>query len=257
VTPRVLFFDLETSPNLSHTWGIYEQNVISVERHWMLITGGYRWSEQPKAKAVNLVDFDPKGMENGDDGELVKFLWTLLDEADIVIGHNGDKFDIRKANARFAYHGLGPTSPFKTVDTLKVARRYFNFNSNRLNDLGQHLGLGKKVETGGFGLWLGCLKGDKKSWALMAKYCRQDVDLLVEVYERLRPWMKTHPNMGVGQGGFTCPNCGSLKVQRRGTARTQVNVYQRWQCKDCGSYSRSRKAEKEKAVEKPELVPGA
>ena len=127
---------------------------------------------------TSLVDFPSaykKDPEN--DSSLVKALWDLIDEADVVIAHNGDKFDMRKANARFVAHGLGPASPVKQVDTLKVARRYFMFNSNKLDHLGAHLGLGRKVDTGGFETWAGCMRGDMKFWKRMTKYAKQDVDL--------------------------------------------------------------------------------
>ena len=74
----------------------------------------------------------------------------MFDEADVVIAHNGDKFDMRKANARFGHYE--PPMPVQQVDTLKVARKYFKFESNKLGDLGEHLGLGNKEVTGGFAL---------------------------------------------------------------------------------------------------------
>jgi hypothetical protein len=252
--PKILFFDLETAPNLAYVWGMYEQNALSIEQNWFIMTVGYRWGDMTKAKAVNLHDVDPGAVERGDDSTLVHFLWELIDEADIVIGHNVDKFDLRKSNARFLFHGLQPPRSYQTIDTLKVARKYFAFNSNRLGDLGQHLGVGAKEETGGFSLWLNCLKGDPVAWEIMGKYCRQDVDLLVLIYERLRPWIKNHPNLGVFEGGHRCPSCGGTNLHRRGYQKNRVATYQRWQCQDCAAYSKDRK--QLKTQERPELVPG-
>ena len=79
----------------------------------------------------------------------------------------GDEFDIKKANARFIYHGLKPTKFYLSIDTKKVAKKYFKFDSNSLSSLGEYLGLGEKVDTGGYSLWKGCLLGDPASWKKM------------------------------------------------------------------------------------------
>jgi len=251
---KILYYDIETAPNLSFVWGQYEQNVIAHDREWYMLCVSYRWEHEKKANVTSLVDFPEvykKDPEN--DFHVAKKLWDLFNEADIVIAHNGDKFDMRKANARFVAHGLGPASPVKSVDTLKVARRYFMFNSNKLDHLGDHLGVGRKVSTGGFETWAGCMRGDTKYWKLMIKYAKQDVDLLREVYMKLRPWMKNHPNLNVYDGGQNCPTCGSSNLHRRGQRPTQVATYQQWQCNDCKSYSRTRLAES--SVERPTVVP--
>jgi len=242
---KILYYDIETAPNMSYVWGQYEQNVIEHEREWYMLCVSYRWEGEKSTKVTSLVDFPAeykKDPEN--DYHVVKKLWELLDEADIVVAHNGDRFDMRKANARFVAHGLGPISPVKQIDTLKVAKRYFMFNSNKLDHLGQHLGLGRKVATGGFETWAGCMRGDMKFWKLMVKYAKQDVDLLRNVYMKLRPWMTNHPNLNVYDGGSNCPTCGSSNLQRRGQRYTQVATYQQWYCNDCSAWSRTRVAEK-------------
>jgi len=172
-----------------------------------------------------------------------------------VIGHNGDKFDVKKTNARFIAHGMNPPSPYKTIDTLKVARRFFKFDSNKLDQLGRYLKLGRKVETGGIQLWFGCMSGKMSAWNKMVKYNKQDVQLLEDVYLKLRPWMSNHPNLNkYMETAHNCPACGSHDLQRRGTDGTvgNVNLYQRWRCNDCYKWSRSRMAEKE--VTKPQIV---
>jgi uncharacterized protein YprB with RNaseH-like and TPR domain len=241
--PKILFFDIETAPNLSYVWGHYEQNVIAHEREWYLLCVSYRWGVDGKTKCVALTDYPKTFAANPEDDSRVSTeLWDLLNEADIVIGHNGDKFDIRKANAKFLEHGLGPPSPYKTVDTLKAARRYFMFNSNALGQLGTHLGLGGKEETGGFATWQGCMRGDLDAFKKMVKYAKKDTDLLVDVYLAMRPWIKNHPNMGIDSKVHTCPSCGSTDVMKRGFRTTQTMTYQRWSCLTCSSYSRSRQS---------------
>lgn len=251
---KILYYDIETAPNLSFVWGHYEQNVIMHEREWYMLCVSYRWEHEKKSHVTSLVDFPAaykKDPEN--DFHVVKKLWDLFNEADIVIAHNGDKFDMRKANARFVAHGLGPVSPVKAVDTLKVARRYFMFNSNKLDHLGAHLGVGRKAPTGGFETWAGCMRGDMAQWKSMIKYAKQDVDLLRSVYMKLRPWMTNHPNLNVFDSSEGCPTCGSTNLQKRGVKTTQVSVYQQFQCNDCKSYSRERLADT--TAVKPNIVP--
>lgn len=236
---RILLMDLETAPNRAWIWGKYEQNALGFDKEWYVLCYAYKWLGDKTTRAVSLPDFKKLYKKDPEyDARLMQELWDLLDEADIVIAHNGDQFDIKKANARFIAHGLQPPSPYKTIDTLKVARKHFKFNSNKLNDLGKHLGVGEKVETGGFKLWEGCMEGDLTSWKKMVKYNKQDVELLEKVYLKLRPWMTNHPNMNiVDETVGACPICSSTKIQKRGFSPTRVGKKQRYQCTACGGWS--------------------
>lgn len=138
---------------------------------------------------------------------------------------------------------MTPPSPFKTVDTLKVAKK-FGFPSNKLDNLGLSLGEGRKVKHTGFSLWKGCMAGDKKSWATMKRYNIQDVDLLARIYKRFLPWIQNHPSFAVFCDGKACPNCGSEKIQKNGIHRTQTSFYQRYQCQNCGKWSQAVKGER-------------
>jgi DNA polymerase elongation subunit (family B) len=218
---KTLLFDIETSANLAYVWGKYEQNVIEYKEEWRLLSVAWKWLDNPRIYALNAPQNDKK---------LVKVLWELFDEADVIIGHNSDQFDIRKTNARFAYYNLPPPSPYKTVDTKKAAKRYFNFNSNKLDDLGEYLKLGRKVKHEGFSLWLGCLANNPLSWKRMIRYNKQDVVLLEKIYLRLRPYMTNHPKI---YGKTKCPHCGSNNVIYRGMS-TSPKPKQRISCKDCG-----------------------
>ncbi len=251
--PRVLFYDIETAPNLGYVWAKYEQNVLDYQREWYMLCVSYRWEDERKTHVVSLLDFpNTYAKDQEDDSEVVRFLWNLLDEADITIAHNGNRFDNRKSNMRFVLEGLEPPSPYKSVDTLLVARRYFMFNSNHLGDLGTTLGLGKKVETGGYDLWRQVMAGNQTAWNKMIRYAKQDVNLLMKVYYKLRPWMTNHPNRAVYGGGQDCPTCGSDKLTKRGLKYTQVMTYQQWQCQSCKAYSRTRTSV---PVVRPTVVP--
>lgn len=224
-------------------WGQWDQNVIEQVTPWYILCFSYQWFGQKTVHAVALPDFPEYVVDREDDSALLTKLAGLLDEADVVVGHNADRFDIRKVNARLAINDMPAPSTYQTIDTLKVARRHFAFNSNRLDDLGQVLNVGRKASHTGFGLWKGCMQGDPASWTVMKKYAKQDIRLLVAVYERLRPWMRSHPSLNMLAGESShCPTCNAepVNLKRRGFQYSKVNIYQRWQCHACGSYCRSR-----------------
>ena len=233
---KVLLFDIETAPNIGYTWTKYDTNVIEFIKERYMLCFAAKWLDEKTTQIHSLPDFKSYSKDKTDDKELVTKLWQLVDEADVIIAHNGDKFDIKIMNSRFVANGLQPPSTYRTVDTLKQARKTFGFNSNKLNDLGMVLGLGKKADTGGFSLWTGCLNGDPASWTKMKKYNKVDVILLEKVYKRLRPWMPQHPNVGINFGRHACNHCGSTKTQNRGYSYSKVLKYQRYQCQDCHAW---------------------
>lgn len=235
---KILLFDIETSPNLAYIWGIYEQNAISVERDWFVMCFAAKWLDEKRVINYSIDKFPLYKKDKFDDRCVLEQLWHLLDNADVVIAHNGDSFDIKKVNARFIELGFEPPSPYITVDTLKLARKHFKFDSNKLNDLGEHLHIGRKVKHEGFKLWKDCLNGKKSAWNLMNKYCKQDVVLLEKLYFKLLPWIKTRYNFNVvNNTSYACPTCGSLKLEKRGFNFTKTGKYQRFKCKDCLSWS--------------------
>lgn len=242
---RVLLFDIETMANQAYVWGKYEQDVIAYKQHWYMLTFAWKWLDENKTHVLGLPDF--KGYKKGstDDKALVEKLWNLFDEADIVIAHNGASFDVKKANSRFAKYGMKPPSPYKIIDTKLVAKNVLKQDSNKLDDLGDYFGIGRKINTGGFELWLGCESGDKKSWDKMKKYNVQDVILLEKVYLHLRGWMKNHPDISIllDKRG-ACPNCGETKLIKDRKRLLKNGWKQQYQCKGCGAYSTDSKLNK-------------
>jgi DNA polymerase elongation subunit (family B)/predicted RNA-binding Zn-ribbon protein involved in translation (DUF1610 family) len=238
MSAKVLMLDIETAPSVGYVWGKWDQNVIEFQQDWYILCFGYKWLGEKKVTVKALPDY--KGYKpGGSDKALIMDLWRVLDEADIVVAHNGDSFDIKKSNARFLTHGLNPPSSYKTVDTLKIARRHFKFDSNKLSDLGGYLGVGDKLKHAGFAVWRGCMQGDASAWKVMVDYNAQDVSLLESIYLRLRPW-GAHPDVTLygehSTSGTACPSCGSSHTQRRGVAVAKTRKYQRWNCQSCGSW---------------------
>lgn len=239
---RVAFIDIETAPTRGWVWTNYEANLISTDKDWYMLSFAVQWMGEKKISTSALPDFPGYKRNKECDKALVKELWKVFDSADIVIGHNSIAFDVKKSNARFLANGLSPPSPYKQFDTLRCARSNFKFGSNKLNDLGVALGVGKKLPHTGAHLWFSCMAGDPKSWALMKRYNARDVELLVAVYEKLKPWATNHPNMNIYNDGDGCPTCESDNIQRRGTQVKLNSKRHRFHCQDCGAWFSGAKA---------------
>lgn len=234
--PKILLWDVETSYMLVRTFGLYQDvtSHSSIVEDWHLICVCYKWLGEKKIHS--LVKDSPK-----DDRELCIQLREVLESADIIVHHNGDKFDVKKFNSRLIYHKLPPLPPLVTVDTLKHIKKIATFSSHRLDFLGQHLGLGKKIVNAP-NLWVGATEGYLPDVRKMVKYCKQDVALLESLYLYLRPYFKGQPNFNVFAGTLdNCPTCGGNHLHKRGYATTRTGKYQRYQCNDCGSWSQGKK----------------
>lgn len=171
---------------------------------------------------------------------LLKEVWELLDEADIVIAHNGKQFDIPTLIARFLFYGLKPPSPYRVIDTKQEFKKYTKTGSNKLDDLGDYYGLGRKIEHEGFPLWKACMAGDRNAWQKMKKYNKQDVLLLEKIYLKLRPWISNHPNLSMYLEQTSCPKCGSVMGFNKSGFYTNTSTrYQVYRCKNCRGQARS------------------
>jgi DNA polymerase elongation subunit (family B) len=237
IKPKIAFWDVENSPLIAATWNRYEADAVWVEQESYLLSWSFKWLDGKQITKA-LPDYPNFDKDQRDDSALVKELAELLEKADIIVAHNGDRFDIRKAQARMLMNGFDPPKPFKTVDTLKVAKKHFMLSSNKLDHLGQFLNVGRKVQTGGYELWKKCMEGDKRAWNRMKRYNAQDVRLLEAVYLKLRPWHDTHPNMNViMEREDGCPKCGGKELTKRGYAYTRTGRSSRFQCLSCKGYS--------------------
>jgi len=234
--PKVIFWDIEISPSTGYVWNKWQTDVIEFVSEWYCMA----WSVKYKGgKHITrcLADYDGYKPGTEDDRALVKELWEHLDGCELAIGHNADRFDRKKINVRFIEHGLPPPKPTASVDTLKVAKKHFAFLSNKLDDLGNKLGVGRKVKTGGFELWRMCMQGDDAAWARMKKYCKGDVSLLERIYDRMLPWIDNHPNLTIiSEKEYGCRNCGSKNLYSRGKQFTSTGFRNRYQCNDCKAW---------------------
>lgn len=247
--PRILIWDVETSPSLGWVWQKWQADVLSFETEWHLLTVAWKFLGDKHVQVRGLPDFERYASNHEDDYDLAALAHSLFCEADIVVAHNGIAFDTKKAQARMIIHGFDPPTPFKEVDTLRVARGHFAFTSNRLGDVCTSLGIGAKAEPGGFQTWLGCINGDLEAWKKMKRYNKHDVVILEQLYLKLRPWMTRHPNLAtIGDVMSACPKCGSTAgMHSRGWTASSVSRRRVFQCKACGGYSSGRVIERSEA----------
>lgn len=230
---KILFIDIETTPMTAYTWGLWQQNVSlsQIIDSTEMMCFGARWYGEKK---VHFKSIHHHGKE-----EMLQSVHQLLDEADVVVGWNSASFDSKHIKRELLEAQMLPPSPYKDMDLMRVVKSQFRFPSNKLDYVAQKLGVGAKVQHSGFELWVKCMADDKKAWAEMKKYQIQDVNLLIDLYEKLKPWIKNHPNVALYDGiEDGCTNCGSEHLQKRGLARTNTASYQRYQCQSCGKWQR-------------------
>lgn len=239
---RVLLFDIETSPLVAAVWGIWGVNVPHIFQEWSMLSYAWCWLDDPENVQVRgLPDFTKRTQHK----RLARELHALFDEADVIIAHNGDKFDIRKSNTMFIEAGLTAPRPYKTIDTLKIARQKFAFTSNRLDDLGQYLGVGEKLRHEGMQLWIKCMDNQPEAWQRMLAYNVQDVHLLHDVYWKLLTggWIDRHPNMAaISKDPEACPKCiiRPTNIKRDGIRARNTYQVQEFKCLNCNSYFHER-----------------
>lgn len=230
-----LFWDIETSYNIVSSWNIgykinIDHNNIIKERAIICIC--YKWAEESKVHSLQ--------WNKGDDKKLLEDFIKIMNTADECIGHNSDRFDERWLRTRAAFHGIPMMPSYQTIDTLKLSRSGFRFNSNRLDYLGKFFGVGGKMDTGGLKLWQNIVVDNcQKSLNTMIKYCKRDVEILEKVYNKLNPYTKSKTHVGVTleQNTCTCPNCASSNTVGRGYRILASGVKKKiLQCKDCGKY---------------------
>jgi len=230
-----LFFDIETSPNIGLFWTAgYKLNIApeSIIKERAIICICYKWAGEDKVYSLNWDD-------NQDDRKLLEKFIEVANEADELIGHNGDRFDLPWIRTRCLFHRIPVFPNYTTLDTLKNARSKFKFNSNKLDYIAKFLGIGQKTHTG-YDLWKKVvLDKDKESLDYMIDYCKNDVTLLEQVYNEMASYIPVKTHHGVIAGGekHSCPNCTSNNMrfsQKRytvsGTPRIQL------QCKECHTY---------------------
>ncbi len=246
-----LFFDIETSPNIGLFWECgYKLNIphdnIVTER--AIICIGWKWSgERVRIEHWEKIDApDLAGVQTIDEAlrlwgnaieatekKLLERFIPILESADEVVTQNGDRFDIPWIRTRALHHGIPMSPNVVSIDTYKLAKYKFRFNSNRLDYLSQFMNKRRKIKTD-YDLWKDVLlKNCGKALARMVRYCKRDVNILEEVWDEMNPYVQAKSHVGHG----LCPECGGNRVIVNKT-RISAAGYKRkcYQCQDCGKY---------------------
>jgi hypothetical protein len=239
--PKVLFLDIETAPLKVFSWGIWDQKIApnQIDDDWFMLSWSAKWQGTKE-----LIYKDLKGKRRSSlDRSLLKPLWRLIDQADVIVTQNGVRFDIPKIYARFIINGFKRPAPFDHIDTKKLAKK-FGFSSHSLEYMAEVLNVPFKKQKSrefiGMDLWKQCLKGNPAAWRAMEKYNKQDVRALEGVYEKLSPW-------GIGvdfnryhDGEHIVCHCGHPAMNRDGFHRTSAGKFQKYRCKQCGALHRGK-----------------
>ena len=242
--PKVLIYDIETAPILGYVWSLWDQNVglNQIESDWYILSWSAKWLDDPADKIMYMDQRKAKNIE--DDTKILKGIWKLLDEADIVITQNGKKFDQKKLNARFILNGFEPPSSYKHIDTKQLASKHFGFTSKRLEYMSDKLCTTYKKQKHskfpGFEMWKACMSGNKEAWKEMEEYNRYDVLALEELYKKLIPWDNSiNFSLYHDEAKHVC-KCGSEEFSKNGFYYTSSGKFQKYKCKKCGHETRSK-----------------
>jgi uncharacterized protein YprB with RNaseH-like and TPR domain len=233
--PKILFIDIETRPNLGYFWRMYDENIGLSQ----MVEEGQVISFAAKWRGVDETEF--YSVFHDGHTKMVEEARRLLDEADFVLHWNGKRFDIPHLNKEFVLQELNPPSAYKQLDLMLTARSQFKFVSNKLQHVSTALGFDGKFEHEGFELWLKCMNEDAEAWEIMRKYNIQDVVLLEQIYDRILPWIRSHPNVPLYKGAGSCPQCGGSSIHSEGKAYLTTRTYEKFRCDDCGAQMRGTK----------------
>ncbi|KKK58739.1 hypothetical protein LCGC14_3041410, partial [marine sediment metagenome] len=181
--PRILLLDIETAPHRVYAWGLWGQDIYidQIEAPGYTLCWAAKWLG---SKQMMFASVQSPGRK-----KMLRNIYSLITEADIVVHYNGTKFDMPTLNKEFVIEGWPPPSSYKQIDLLLTARRQFRLASNKLDWVARSLGLGQKMKHKGMELWRNCMAGDPASWRTMERYNKRDVVLLEKVYLALRPWV--------------------------------------------------------------------
>lgn len=242
--PRILLFDIETSPLLVHAWQLWGDQNIGVNQmieDWQVLSWSAKW-----LKEDNIMYRDQrKSKKITNDKELIKEIWKLLDEADVVITQNGKKFDVRKLNAKFVENELGPPSSFKHIDTRMLAKAKFDLPSYSLEYMTKKFCKKyKKLKSRkfiGHDLWIACIAGNLSAWKEMEAYNKTDVLALEELYHFFKGWDDSiNLNLYSEEETKMCNSCGHSHLEKKGFSYTGSGKFQRYRCAKCGHQTASK-----------------
>ncbi len=243
--PKILTVDIETLPITTYNWTLFDEPraLDRLVKDWAIASFAAKWHGKSKMLYMDT----RRGLHSAsayDDEHLVSSLTDLLDEADIVVGQNVRKFDMRKIRARAIQHDLPAFREPVIIDTKEMAKSVGMFTSNRLEYLSSMTDTkkGKHQKYPGFALWLGMLNDEQAAWEECRKYNCTDVKATEELWLKLRPWVRRHPDLGswYRDDKKRCPRCGSEHLELYGEEHVGTRFLPAYLCTNCNGYCRER-----------------
>jgi hypothetical protein len=235
---KILIVDIETSPLLVWTWGLFDQfiGLEQIKEDWRIISFAAKWEDSKEIIQKDLRN----GINDRNEKAMLKTLWNLLNKADIVVGQNSKRFDVKKINEKFLFYDLGKPSEYRQEDTLIMSKKYFSptshkleYRSNQLNKKYKKLSHSKYP---GFSLWKACMNNDQKAWNSMAEYNTFDVLSTEEYYKTLKPWASKINHAVLNNSLEIQCTCGSPHIQKRGYNYTNTGKFRKYQCTNCAAW---------------------
>lgn len=233
---KILLLDLELTYAVYYAYPSKREQYLSdrdIIHDQFCVCAAWKWLHEASTYAISITD-DTKQFKKDfrNDRNVASKLHALMEEADIIVAHNGDNFDIKHATTLFRKHGLGPISKTKSLDTLKIARRYFAFPGNSLDSLAKRFGKAGKNKKPN---WKKMTEGDKKEIDIATKYCKNDVKVLEDIFIELRPYIDKFPSLRrVKDFPVQCDACQSKRLIKNGTGFDGTKMFQKVKCQECG-----------------------
>lgn len=233
---RILTLDIETSPHEGYAFDVWGNNMTpdKIIQPTAMLSFAAKWRGDPQSRTVYRSYFET---------DMHDQLYRMMNDADMIVGYNHDKFDLRHINRELVERGYKPPRPVPTVDLLKVVKKRFNFPHYRLDYVASVLLGEKKLETGGFDLWPAFMAQDPKALRVMKRYNIKDTVLTEKLYDRLLPWIPNHPYLGGGDiiiddadVVYECPTCENKHNHVPDQRRTRCFTIRVNQCGNCGTW---------------------
>lgn len=166
----------------------------------------------------------------------------IFNQADLIIGHNVDAFDIPHLRRLWKEEGFSQPRPFKTSDTFKTARR-LKFESAALGYLCELAGLPGKVGAYDVEVVRAALAGDRAARAEIEAYAVGDVFAHEGVWDYLRDLDTRQPNVWPtiedknGNTKPSCYRCGEANPRRhKDDSLKIVQLHSLYECRNCGAF---------------------
>lgn len=236
-----IVIDIETSPTKVLMYGnIYEPVVVKILDHTQILSMAYRRIGENKTHYIGQNSFGSYKKGKLNDKCLLVAISEVLKDADYIVGHNSDNFDIKTIKERIIYHRLSPLPDIPSLDTKKLIKGVTKLPSNKLQHVTEFLKNGGKMPHGGMDMFIGCMAGDEKEWKMNEKYNKQDVDITYKDFIDILPYVKlpnTYSRMNNKDVNCSNPTCKSLNLVLHKKRRRVNGFVNQYQCNECGRYT--------------------